>query len=92
MFFWDNAVIKSPELIPCPQAQPLGLPAGFVYLLIQINVNPIGRIPPAYVIKGPIALDIGAPEPSSLGKKTNTLENINLGIKVKIIFFILIAF
>eukprot|EP00667_Euglena_gracilis_P003064 EG_transcript_3070 len=37
----------------------IGLAAWFVYFLIQININPIGRIPPAYVIKGPVALDIG---------------------------------
>eukprot|EP00668_Euglena_longa_P005935 GGOE01007007.1.p1 GENE.GGOE01007007.1~~GGOE01007007.1.p1 ORF type:complete len:538 (-),score=148.14 GGOE01007007.1:1461-3074(-) len=36
-----------------------GLAAWFVYFLIQININPIGRIPPAYVVKGPVALDIG---------------------------------
>ena len=35
--------------------------AGFVYFLIQININPIGKIPPAYVIKGPVAIDIGVP-------------------------------
>ena len=42
---------------------PMILSLGFVYFLIQININPVGKLPAAYVVKGPIAIDIGASYP-----------------------------